>query len=205
MNLKVSVIMPVYLGEYEGCASDRDNKFIRAIESFLGNTYRNKELVIVSDGCDITEKIFKEKYAKSDYIVFDKIEKQPLFSGNVRARGIDICSGQLIMYLDSDDMYGINHINSVVSGIEDYKFDWCYYNDYIKTEKSANRRGTILEYGRVGTSSIAHKRSDVNWHGCDGYGHDWVFIQKLMMSTGNYGKIFGTEYFVCHVPNILDS
>ena len=29
--------MPVYLGEYSGCATDRKDKFIRAINSFLSN------------------------------------------------------------------------------------------------------------------------------------------------------------------------
>ena len=40
-KIKVSVIMPSFLGEYEGCASDRENKFIRAVHSFLENSLDN--------------------------------------------------------------------------------------------------------------------------------------------------------------------
>jgi glycosyltransferase involved in cell wall biosynthesis len=202
----VSVIMPVFLGEYEGCATDRESKFSRAVECFLNNKYNNKELVIVSDACDISEKIYNEKYKKYDCIVFHKMpDKQPLFSGILRSKGLELASGQLIMYLDSDDIIGMNHINSVVCGMEDFRYDWCYYNDYIKTDNSTHRRSVILEHGSIGTSSIAHmKQLNLDWSGCDGYGHDWMFVKKLMKSTGNYGKVFGTEYFVCHIPNTTD-
>ena len=64
--MKVSVIMPVYLGEYEGCASNRENKFIRAINSFLTSTLLDSELIIVSDNCLIAEQIVNHifKYKK---------------------------------------------------------------------------------------------------------------------------------------------
>ena len=38
MKIELSVVMPSYLGEYEGCASDRENKFIRSVHSFLENS-----------------------------------------------------------------------------------------------------------------------------------------------------------------------
>jgi glycosyltransferase involved in cell wall biosynthesis len=47
MSKKVSVIMPVYLGEYDGCASDRETKFKRAINSVIQSSYKNLELVII--------------------------------------------------------------------------------------------------------------------------------------------------------------
>ena len=42
-RIKVSIIMPVYLAKYSGAASSREMKFIRAVHSFLDNTYQNKE------------------------------------------------------------------------------------------------------------------------------------------------------------------
>ena len=53
--MKISVIMPVYLGDYEGCASNREVKFVRAINSFLKNNF-DAELIIVSDDCLIAKK-----------------------------------------------------------------------------------------------------------------------------------------------------
>ena len=61
MSKKVSVIMPVYLGEYQGCASDREQKFLRAVSSVLQSSYKNIELVVIGDSCSITEKLIKKK------------------------------------------------------------------------------------------------------------------------------------------------
>ena len=53
--MKLSVIMPSFLGEYDGCASDRENKFIRSVHSFLENSIDEKELIVVGDNCEITK------------------------------------------------------------------------------------------------------------------------------------------------------
>jgi glycosyltransferase involved in cell wall biosynthesis len=55
--MKISVIMPCFLGEYEGCASNREQKLIRAIHSFNTQTHEDRELVIVSDGCEDTIRV----------------------------------------------------------------------------------------------------------------------------------------------------
>jgi glycosyltransferase involved in cell wall biosynthesis len=54
---KASVIMASFLGDYPNAASNRDKKLIRAVNSFINQSYENKELVIVSDGCTKTYEI----------------------------------------------------------------------------------------------------------------------------------------------------
>ena len=68
---KVSVIMPVYLGHYEGCAEDREEKFVRAINSFLNNDYENKELIVIGDCCSKSESILQEQF--TDELISNKI------------------------------------------------------------------------------------------------------------------------------------
>jgi hypothetical protein len=110
------------------------------------------------------------------------------------------------MYLDSDDMYGNFHIDSVVEQMESEKIDWCYFNDYIKTDGGLVPKSVELEHRSIGTSSIAHyKDGKLDWSGCDGYGHDWKFIQKLMKWSNNYEKIYGATYIICHIPNQVDT
>ena len=201
--------MASFLGEYEGCASDRENKFIRAVRSFLGNKYENKELIIVGDCCSITENIlnitFQDEIESKKIRFYNFPKKQKLFSGEIRSKGIELATGDFIIYLDSDDMFGDNHISSIASQIKMNKTDWGYYNDFIYSPSGLQTKSVELEEHSVGTSSIYHKNvKGINWKGCDGYGHDYRFVKKLISWSKNYEKIYGTSYIICHVPNIVD-
>lgn len=205
--MKISVVMASFLGDYPGCAKDRVKKFIRSVNSFLDQTYQNKELIIISDGCDITENVYKEYFSKNENIIFEKIEKDVLFGGQTRNRGIELSSGNWICYLDTDDFLSNNHLELISEQILD-DFDWYFSDDYLVTEYKDNNqfecvlRENKLEANRIGTSSIIHKRSlNVLWGA--GYAHDWRFICELFKRTKKVNKIIA-KYNVCHIPNIMD-
>lgn len=216
MSIKISVIMASHLHEYDFSAKDRIRKFHRAVHSFLNQPYQNKELVIVSDGCDLTSNEVMNHYKDNPLIKHVQIEKQPVFSGNVRNVGCIISTGDIICYLDSDDMLGKSHLQSIANGFNYYTdADWLYFNDYViygfnpvsNEILTQAQRDVDLTNGTTGTSSIAHKRlPEITWNGFDGYGHDFAFIKKnLIDSNKKFYKIDGTEYFVCHIPNSVDS
>lgn len=204
--MKISIVMPSYLGVYPGAASNRVSKFKRAVNSVLKQTYRDWELIIVSDGCHRTNDIYRNEFSKDSRITLVDIEKQDLFSGDVRQAGINICKGDLICFLDSDDTFGVGHIEIMRNNIKEIfsEYDWFYYNDYIKVddENSALRNVEISE-GLIGTSSICFKRSmNASWSGCNGYGHDWKFIQRLKAESSKFKKIYGLDYYVHHVSGL---
>ena len=207
MMHKISVVMPVTLSYYEGCASNRVDKFIRSVNSFINQTHKNKELIIISDGCDLAEDVYLDKFNNCSDIVFLKQEKASLFSGSTRNRGISLATGDWICYLDSDDFFGNNHLELIANQITD-DIDWCYSNDYIVTQYNncenyiVSTRENILECGRVGTSSIMHKNNlNVCWP--DGYGHDWALINELIYLPIKYAHI-KANYNVCHIRGSLD-
>ncbi len=207
MANKISVIMPSYLGHYDGCAAERELKLMRAVHSFLDNTYENKELIIISDGCTRTTDIYNMFFIHYDNIKLVKIEKQSLFSGSVRQRGIDECSGEIITFLDIDDLIGIDHLSKIVYYMNAMRLDWCYYDANLGYGK--NNFGiseTILVGGNCGTSSISYRKEmGVSWDKCDGGGHDWNFIIWLMRSSKNYKKIDEIKsYHICHINGKFD-
>jgi glycosyltransferase involved in cell wall biosynthesis len=189
----ISVIMPSYLGEYKGCATNRIKKLERAINSFLKQNFG--ELVVVSDGCFETTKIV-ESFNK-EKIKLIQLPKQPLFSGLPRQIGIMNSSNKWITYLDSDDEFGDNHLMNIINNLDE-NYDWFYYDDFMG--KAEKRRISSIEINKIGTSCIIHKKN-VNAIWNNGYGHDWEFIKQL---GEKYKKIDGMKYIVHHIPGVLD-
>lgn len=208
-KIKVSVIMPSFLGEYDGCASDRENKLIRAIHSFLENSLYEKELIVVGDNCSITEQVLKD-YFKHELnigrIIFYQFKKkQKLFSGSLRSKGIELASGEYISYLDSDDLLGKNHLSSIYNQVKTQNLDWAYFNDFINYDAGLITKNVELKKDSIGTSSIIHKYDrKLNWDKCDGYGHDYMFIERLIKWSNKKDKIYGGTYIICHIPNQID-
>ncbi len=203
---KVSVIMASYLLPYPGSASNRDKKFIRAVNSFKKQTYQNKELIIVSDGCPLTIDLYNKFYSKETNIKLITIPKQPLYSGEMRNAALKVADGVIISYLDSDDIIGNNHLQIIVDGFDIDKYDFVFYNDYLvldATFKKLHLRIVEPRWASIGTSSISHKNiKDINWSDSGGYGHDFLFIFKMASNGLKYKKLEKMpEYLVCHYNN----
>ena len=205
-SLMISVIMPCNLGLYSGAATERPLKLRRAIDSFLEQVYAPKELIVVSDGCSHTSQLIETQYSDQyPKIRSVEIKRQINFSGQVRKCGISLAKGDVICYLDSDDIFAKGHLRAIADNFKDN--DWIFFDDTLWKGDlpSSPRRICNLAMGSCGVSNIAHKRSlDVSWEGCDGYGHDWEFIKKLMSATRNYDKIDHAGYYVTHIPGLID-
>lgn len=110
--MKISVIMSAY---------NAQKTISRAIRSALNQTYDDIELIVVNDcSTDNTEKIVK-KY-KDNRIVYIKHDVN-LGAGCARNTGIKNATGDYIAFLDSDDYYNKEYIQTMVDGTENGTFD----------------------------------------------------------------------------------
>jgi len=116
-NFKISVIVPVYNTE----------KYLpKCLNSIIEQTYTNLEIILVNDGStDNSLSIIKEYAAKDSRIIVIDIDNGG--QGRARNKGLDICTGDYIMFCDSDDWYDLDiceHLmNELMSG--NYDFAMC--------------------------------------------------------------------------------
>lgn len=203
---KVSVIMASYLGDYPNRATNPQYKFMRAVKSFMSQTYQNKELIIVADGCDITENWYNINYKNIPNIKFIKIEKQSIYSGECRNTGLNIADGDIISYLDNDDVLGKKHLEIIMNQFTE-DVDMVYYDDYLVISqdfKKLYKRNVETRWGSIGTSAISHINFNNNdnfkhikW--TDGYGHDFVFLSTMIINGVKFKKLKDTpQYLVAH-------
>jgi len=98
------------------------------IESVLNQTYKNFEIIIVDDGSKDNSKEIIENYAKKDKRI------KPIFKKNggqasAFNEGFKHCKGEIICFLDSDDLFEKNKLDEV---IKIYKKGYEYIiNDYV--------------------------------------------------------------------------
>lgn len=198
-----SIIMPSYLEDYPRGATNRIEKFERAIESIINQTFDNWELLIVSDGCTKTIETYQQ-YFDDERIKLFYIDKQPMWSGNVRNAVFQFRKGRYTCYCDSDDYFEKNHLQLIKDNISDY--DWGIMNEYALTNEGKKIRNVKLKLSSSGTSSIVHRTSMLSdWSDCNGTCHDWAFIQKLITESTSYGHIGQCGYVVCHTPSSFDN
>lgn len=201
----ISIIMPSYLGNYKNAAKNRDKKLVRAVESVINQTYESWELIVIADGCKKTVEIIQkitEIYHETRIKVL-YIEKQTIWSGAVRNTGLDKCSGDYACYLDIDDAFAPDHLESIVKELGDE--DWYWTDDYVWAGgKFRHRKCSIDKAGQCGTSNLIHRPALARWNTKDNYAHDWRFIQNLRRASKKYKYIRGGKYLVCHIPGRFD-
>jgi glycosyltransferase involved in cell wall biosynthesis len=203
--MKISVVMASFLGMTN--RSNLDLKFKRAVNSFLNQSHEDKELLIVSDGCKKTIELYNEFFGEKENVKLIPIPKQPYYSGIMRNIAFQVCDGDMITYLDSDDVLGKNHLKTIHDQFDFEKYDIVYYDDLMTLNKEFSKLHTRVvdpRYGSIGTSAISHKHPKhlekgdrVKWG--DGYGHDFIFFLKLVSLGYRFKKLEKMpEYIVCH-------
>lgn len=115
----ISIVMMSYLGHYPGARSNPIPKFNRAVQSVVDQTVQDWELIIVSDGCELTNIEYDKYWSNDPRIKLIKTEKSPsAWPGSKRQLGVDAAKGDWIAYLDSDDAYIDHRLQNIHNAIE---------------------------------------------------------------------------------------
>ncbi|MES1220934.1 MAG: glycosyltransferase family A protein [Bacteroidota bacterium] len=106
---RISIILPTY---------NRAEYIVETIESIRNQTYPNWELLVIDDGSkDNTEALIRE--IKDERIQFHKTKKRLGIAGT-RNEGLRIADGDLIGFMDSDDLWAPAKLEKQVAALEQY-------------------------------------------------------------------------------------
>ena len=110
MKPLISVIVPIYNVE----------QYLRkCVDSIISQTYRNLEIILIDDGSpDECGKICDEYALKDERIIVIHQKNGGLSAA--RNTGLDICKGEYISFIDSDDFISPFFIEMLYRGVHDY-------------------------------------------------------------------------------------
>lgn len=181
--MKISYIMQSYLGEYPGSRTDSTPKFIRAVQSFIDQTHKDSELIIVSDGCEKTHQLYYELYKNEPRVKYLYVDKDTpnMYEGEVKYyRGLprqiarSLVTGEVTTYMDSDDFL-LPHSAQILSdswGGTNQNKSWALIDRWYDNE-------VMLQYNTDKNSNII---SEPELYEFNGLGGRWI-LNKMAHPT----------------------
>lgn len=194
---KVSIIMPTF---------NRADTIDAAITSVLNQTHGNFELLIVDDGSTDNTKEIVSAHLGDPRICFHEIDHEGVSAA--RNRGLELATGTVIAYLDSDNRWKPNFLSAIVAfmqrqhldcayasmelrgetgtvfGFRGDAFDWkaCYKDNYIDLNVFCHRRELYDRYG--GFDRLLRRM--VDWD---------LILRYTKKSKVGHAPFIGCEYF----------
>lgn len=190
MDLKplVSVIIPMY---------NVKGYIVETINSVLNQTYKNLEIIIIDDGSiDGSKELVQKIMVNNNNILYYYQTNKGVSAA--RNTGLKYSTGELIAFLDSDDLWAKDKIEKQIDKIIKVDADACYCGtiDYFEDRKAYVKEaiqyfdGKILIpflkdkfWGQTGTWIIRKnliKENNILFNESCNWGEDFEFFFKVM-------------------------
>src|SRR6266545_7542657 len=127
---KASVIIPTY---------NRSDLILQTIESVLGQTYKNYEIIVIDDGSidDTRDKLASLR----DKGIVQYVYQENRGSSAARNKGISLATGAYLAFLDSDDLFETGKLIKQVKFFSDHPEVGLVHSGYIKFDDEQNNVG----------------------------------------------------------------
>lgn len=198
----LSVIIPIYNTE----------KYLKqCLSSILESTYPNLEIICINDGSTDKSLEILQEYSKIDERI-KIINKENGGPQEAREKGYEICQGEYITNIDSDDWLEKDTFELAIKMLEIEKLDTVLYDAYFWYHESSNGEKRI---NKVNNKIILGKEAfiySLNWSiGGLGifkrdillksiqskklYNGDEVITRKIFLNSNKIGLCDGKYYY----------
>ena len=133
-GVMVSVIVPTY---------NRPAMLAETLKSIFNQTYKNFEIIVINDaGIDVERKI--RLLNKNNNIKYLKHAKNKGLAAS-RNTGIREARGKYIAYLDDDDIYYPDHLETLVNFLENSEYKVAYTDAYKVHQEKENGKYVVTK------------------------------------------------------------
>jgi glycosyltransferase involved in cell wall biosynthesis len=130
---RVSVVVPAY----------NSAKFIcETLDSVIRQKFREHEIIVVNDGSPDTEEFERAIFLQQEDIIY--IKQKNAGAGVARNTAIEHARGEIIAFLDADDIWMQSFLASQLVYLERHRYDMVYCDAQLFGMQSAYRR-TFME------------------------------------------------------------
>lgn len=112
----ISIIIPNY---------NTARYIAETLDSVFAQTFSDYEVVVLNDASPDTEQLHQELVPYLDRIVFVENEKN-LGTSATRNLGVEIARGDVISFLDADDIWAPNYLEELIEFLKNGSFDMAY-------------------------------------------------------------------------------
>ena len=146
MNLKVSIIVPIY---------NAQKTLERCIESILNQDFSDFELLLINDGSKDDSGKICDAYAKKDHRV-RVIHKENSGVSASRNLALQEAKGEYLQFLDADDWITPNATRLLVESLEQNHCDMVIADFYRVIKERLSHKGSIDEDGVLSREEFAN-------------------------------------------------
>lgn len=146
MNLKYSVIIPVYKAE---------KTLRRCVDSLLTQKCEDVEVILVNDGSPDGSGAICEQYEK-EYVQVKYITKENGGVSTARNAGVEAASGDYLTFVDSDDYVSDDYFEAIDSVLAEYDYDFARFS-YCVTDGKTVSSTICTAFGAKSRNTSFHK------------------------------------------------
>ena len=169
MDKLISVIVPIY---------NVEQWLNECIESIVNQTYKNLEIILVDDGSpDSCPQMCDEWESKDERIKV--IHKENGGLSSARNAGLDICTGDYISFIDSDDFLELNAYQILIDDMDRYNVD------AVRFLMSRYKDGNVIDNNLIHREKMYNKEELL----------DCYFYQKEDVCGGVCDKLYKKYIF----------
>lgn len=122
----------------------RPNVLRETLISLENQTYKNIEVVVVEDGKNISEDMIKKEFSDMNILYQATGEKKGRCKvGNI---GMQIANGKYLNFLDDDDLFFADHVETLVQALQKHKDYKLAYSTSFETKIEVKSREPKYEY-----------------------------------------------------------